>query len=431
MPAGGQSSYYVYDGQHISLELRSVTNESQATSDVYRRIMHGVAIDEVLAEETVWGTSWALSDHLGTIHDWVDATTGTITHYVYSAFGRILSIDGGEPKYDTHLFGFTGRETDADTLITDHWMYYRARYYNPSTGRFVSQDPIGFLAGDANLYRYVGNWVTGATDPSGLWGEPTFTRNELTETFGVRWNAGNRMENWAYGYGELNHTKHRIVFALPIGSDAEAVLEQAYRDLAAFKYFNDGNNNFARIYLDRVDGQLYAGFDVETLIKGTSADIVHLCDKAGVKLDLFPQYKLVEARTVGNHPLVGVRRWRAYVETETIPDMAPPVDFNALFRGTAQRKPTGRKLLVIETESYDKVSGRLNYVAMNMPVVGLAADQLRIWELYFLNIRDAYGNSAEYLPHRSNIKGIAYSLPATTTNPWRCPDPEIRLGIRR
>ncbi len=129
--------------------------------------MHGVAIDEVLAEETVWGTSWALSDHLGTIHDWVDATTGTSTHYVYSAFGRILSIDGGDPSLDTHLFGFTGRETDADTGITDHWMYYRARYYNPSTGRFVSQDPIGFLAGDANLYRYVGNGVTGATDPSG------------------------------------------------------------------------------------------------------------------------------------------------------------------------------------------------------------------------------------------------------------------------
>ncbi len=167
-PAGGLLSYYVYDGQHISLELRSVTNESQATSDVYRRIMHGVAIDEVLAEETAWGTSWALSDHLGTIHDWVDATTGTSTHYVYSAFGRILSIDGGDPSLDTHLFGFTGRETDADTLITDHWMYYRARYYNPSNGRFVSQDPIGFAAGDANLYRYVGNWVTGATDPSGL-----------------------------------------------------------------------------------------------------------------------------------------------------------------------------------------------------------------------------------------------------------------------
>ncbi len=137
--------------------------------------MHGVAIDEVLAEETAWGTSWASSDHLGTIHDWVDATNGAKHALRLSAFGRILSIGGGDPALDTHLFSFTGRETDADTLITDHWMYYRARYYNPSTGRFVSQDPIGFLAGDANLYRYVGNWVTGATDPSGLVGFPVVT----------------------------------------------------------------------------------------------------------------------------------------------------------------------------------------------------------------------------------------------------------------
>lgn len=121
-PAGGEHHRYVYDGQHIALELIGVTNESEAELDVYRRIMHGVAIDEVLAEETAAGTSWALSDHLGTIHDWVDATTGASTHYVYSAFGRILSIDVGDPALDEHLFGFTGRETDADTGITDHWM---------------------------------------------------------------------------------------------------------------------------------------------------------------------------------------------------------------------------------------------------------------------------------------------------------------------
>jgi hypothetical protein len=42
------------------------------------------------------------------------------------------------------------------------------RWYDPETGRWISEDPIGFAAGDANLYRYVGNGVTGATDPSGL-----------------------------------------------------------------------------------------------------------------------------------------------------------------------------------------------------------------------------------------------------------------------
>ncbi|MBA4062484.1 MAG: hypothetical protein C0501_02020, partial [Isosphaera sp.] len=29
--------------------------------------------------------------------------------------------------------------------------------YSPTLGRFISNDPIGFQAGDVNLYRFVGN----------------------------------------------------------------------------------------------------------------------------------------------------------------------------------------------------------------------------------------------------------------------------------
>jgi hypothetical protein len=42
------------------------------------------------------------------------------------------------------------------------------RWYDPATGRWTSQDPIGFGGGDANLYRYVANSPTNGTDPSGL-----------------------------------------------------------------------------------------------------------------------------------------------------------------------------------------------------------------------------------------------------------------------
>jgi len=53
---------------------------------------------------------------------------------------------------------------DADVgLYYDH-----ARWYDPHTGRFISQDPSGFGAGDFNLYRYVGNDPMNFTDPRGL-----------------------------------------------------------------------------------------------------------------------------------------------------------------------------------------------------------------------------------------------------------------------
>jgi uncharacterized protein RhaS with RHS repeats len=40
--------------------------------------------------------------------------------------------------------------------------------YDPSVGRFITEDPIGFNAGDTNLFRYVDNEPTVSTDPSGL-----------------------------------------------------------------------------------------------------------------------------------------------------------------------------------------------------------------------------------------------------------------------
>ena len=45
--------------------------------------------------------------------------------------------------------------------------YYRARYYDPSTGRFLSEDPTEFQGG-INFYAYVRNQSTNLTDPRGL-----------------------------------------------------------------------------------------------------------------------------------------------------------------------------------------------------------------------------------------------------------------------
>ncbi len=63
----------------------------------------------------------------------------------------------------TNSFQYTGRENDGTGLY-----YYRARYFNPATGRFISEDPIGF-AGGVDLYGYVWNSPTNFWDPFGHW----------------------------------------------------------------------------------------------------------------------------------------------------------------------------------------------------------------------------------------------------------------------
>ena len=45
--------------------------------------------------------------------------------------------------------------------------YYRGRYYSPATGRFISEDPIGWASGQTNAYAYVGGNPVQFADPFG------------------------------------------------------------------------------------------------------------------------------------------------------------------------------------------------------------------------------------------------------------------------
>ncbi len=79
---------------------------------------------------------------------------------LYDSFGNITHQSNPDVDF---RFGYTGREFDEETGN----YYYRARYFDSSTGQFISQDQFSFSAGDANLYRYVGNSSINYLDPSG------------------------------------------------------------------------------------------------------------------------------------------------------------------------------------------------------------------------------------------------------------------------
>jgi RHS repeat-associated protein len=84
--------------------------------------------------------------------------------YTYDSFGNQTASSGSLTNY----FRYTGREFDTETNL----YYYRARYYDPTTGRFASQDPLGFIGGP-NAYAYTVNDPILLIDPSGLysWGQ--------------------------------------------------------------------------------------------------------------------------------------------------------------------------------------------------------------------------------------------------------------------
>jgi RHS repeat-associated protein len=94
---------------------------------------------------------------------------------VFDSFGNIFyenhhnangfEVTEGQTGYLDEAFAYTGRLLDEYTGLQNN----QNRWYDASTGRWLSEDPLGFDAGDANLYRYVGNGPVNGVDPRGLW----------------------------------------------------------------------------------------------------------------------------------------------------------------------------------------------------------------------------------------------------------------------
>ena len=162
-----------------------VSGESYQKVD--HRYMNGPDIDQVFADEAPGNSVlWYLSDHQNTVRDvakYASTAAGSQAtvrnHLEYDSFGNVTSVDdpttgtvndGDQPGLEgtgneySPQGSYTGREPDSATGL----IYYRARWYDAKLGRFISEDPIGFAAGDANLSRYVGNSTPNGTDPSGL-----------------------------------------------------------------------------------------------------------------------------------------------------------------------------------------------------------------------------------------------------------------------
>jgi RHS repeat-associated protein len=163
---------YVYDGGW-DIQL-AFDGESSLTN----RYLHGVGEDNIFADEQFSPTGaaemptaigdlfWMLTDNLGSIRDIVDSDgSNVVNHITYDGFGRVASET--DDTFNT-ISGFQGAERDEETGLQLH----DRRYMDPVAGRWISQDPIGFLAGDTNLTRLIGNGPTNGMDPSGLVNKP-------------------------------------------------------------------------------------------------------------------------------------------------------------------------------------------------------------------------------------------------------------------
>jgi choice-of-anchor C domain-containing protein len=144
----------VFDGDHTWADYN-------ATGAAKTRYLFTSNIDQIVAAYRVAeGTVWYNSDKLGTVRELSNTSGAVNTAIQYSTFGaRGPTAD----KDAWNRYGFTGRESFAYEGLYN----YRSRNLDSATGRFLTNDPIGFLGNDANLSRYAFNTPLQYTDPSG------------------------------------------------------------------------------------------------------------------------------------------------------------------------------------------------------------------------------------------------------------------------
>lgn len=182
-PSG--SIIYLYNQAGIIEEL-------DQTGSPLARYVRGTDDDELLAETRLGVTVYYEQDGLGSVTSLSTSAATLVNTYAYDSFGRLNATAGSV----INPFQYTARDFDSETGL----QYYRARYYDPSIGRFINEDPIG-LEGGINAYAYVHNRPTDLNDPFGL-----------RDVFVAIWNAQGLMSSDpSVGHAAIIETDGQII----------------------------------------------------------------------------------------------------------------------------------------------------------------------------------------------------------------------------
>jgi RHS repeat-associated protein len=169
--AAGYRGYYLYDGSDVALVVQRAVASGAFTVRA-RYVTGGLDAQWVARLLGPNGTGYVtlalVPDHQGSTVAAVqegDSLATSVAYCARDAFG------GMQPGECTSGAGATNTETGYTGASTPNnrggFVYLRNRWYDPATGKFLTQDPIG-LAGGVNLYAYAGNDPVTFSDPFGL-----------------------------------------------------------------------------------------------------------------------------------------------------------------------------------------------------------------------------------------------------------------------
>src|SRR5262245_57840530 len=149
----------------VGNENNDVWADLNGSGSLTTRYIRGDVIDQIFSRIDSGTNYWELTDRLGSVRDVINNSAVIKDTIGYNGFGGITSESDSSFR---GRYAWTGREIDTEINL----QYNRARYYDAATARWISQDLLGFDAGDSNLYRYARNQPEILLDPSGF--DPPF-----------------------------------------------------------------------------------------------------------------------------------------------------------------------------------------------------------------------------------------------------------------
>jgi RHS repeat-associated protein len=177
--------FFAYDNGQVALQFdKNTIYQSSTVNDLSHRYLWGQTVDQLFTDEQVHSLTnsasndmlWAIGDREGSVRDMIDSNGMSRVHRDFDSFGNITNeahyngsgaaVSASQAGYVDEAFAYTGRYFDKSTGLQNN----DNRWYDSRAGRWLSEDPMGFAAGDANLFRYVNNEPVNWTDPHGLQG---------------------------------------------------------------------------------------------------------------------------------------------------------------------------------------------------------------------------------------------------------------------
>jgi RHS repeat-associated protein len=170
---GTSATFYLYAGQQ-QLETRvGTTSDTPETASIqYQYVWSPTGLNSPILRDTYVDGSAVSTDRLyyltdanGNVTAVTDDTGAVQERYSYDAYGNATIYDASgtvlssSAVNNTLLFG--SMQVDPTTGL----YYDRARWFDPATGVFITQDPA---QADENLFRYAGNDPISESDPTGL-----------------------------------------------------------------------------------------------------------------------------------------------------------------------------------------------------------------------------------------------------------------------